>query len=198
MQLELQNVLEWPSKPATKSDRLLGIDGNHKGFQVNAIDDFLNTSPGEGLSPTLNVGSKIQPVYVEKGNIMECKSESGAIPNTICRRDNNGASEFNSVSTVMGFFQTSDRRKKKVTGKVDGVRALKNIKRIQKVYYQLISNPGTDEIGLLAQEVKKVYPEIVKTDENGYLSVDYTKLAVICMAAIDALDEKIENILKLI
>ena len=46
------------------------------------------------------------------------------------------------------------------------------------------------EIGVSAQEIQSIYPEIVSTDDNGYLSVAYDKLSVIALAAIDELDNK--------
>lgn len=35
------------------------------------------------------------------------------------------------------------------------------------------------EVGIIAQEIEKIVPEVVKTNENGYKSVDYSKLSVI-------------------
>lgn len=39
------------------------------------------------------------------------------------------------------------------------------------------------QIGLIAQEVKDYFPELVKEDANGYLSVDYAKLSVVLISA---------------
>lgn len=48
------------------------------------------------------------------------------------------------------------------------------------------------QIGLIAQEVEKVYPEIVSTDKNGFKSVDYSKTTPILIEAIKELNAKIE------
>ena len=49
--------------------------------------------------------------------------------------------------------------------------------------------PGTN-IGMSAQEVQEIYPEIVHELENGTLTVEYPKLAVIALAAVDELHKK--------
>ncbi len=43
------------------------------------------------------------------------------------------------------------------------------------------------QVGLIAQEVEKIYPELVQTDEQGYKSIDYAKLTPILVEAIKEL-----------
>jgi hypothetical protein len=52
--------------------------------------------------------------------------------------------------------------------------------------------PGTQEIGVIAQEVEAVYPELVTTDEMGYLRVNYNGLVGVLFAAIRELNAKLE------
>lgn len=40
------------------------------------------------------------------------------------------------------------------------------------------------QIGVIAQEVEKIYPHLVFTDTDGYKSVDYSKLTPILLEAI--------------
>jgi hypothetical protein len=48
------------------------------------------------------------------------------------------------------------------------------------------------DLGTSAQELKNVYPEIVSGDD--ILSVDYAKLSIIALKAIDKLHEENENL----
>ena len=53
-------------------------------------------------------------------------------------------------------------------------------------------NKGHD-MGIIAQEVEKFFPEIVVTRPNGYKAVKYEKLVAVLIEAIKDLNKKIEN-----
>ena len=50
------------------------------------------------------------------------------------------------------------------------------------------------QIGVSAQEIKEIYPEIVSENTDGYLSVAYDKLSVVALAAVDKLDDEIDEL----
>jgi hypothetical protein len=54
-------------------------------------------------------------------------------------------------------------------------------------------NEGHD-IGVIAQEVEKVFPEIVTTRDNGYKAVKYEKLTAILIEAIKELTNKVKDL----
>ena len=54
-------------------------------------------------------------------------------------------------------------------------------------------NEGHD-IGVIAQEVAKVAPEIVTTRDNGYMAVKYEKLVPLLIEAIKELSEEIDKL----
>jgi hypothetical protein len=55
------------------------------------------------------------------------------------------------------------------------------------------------QYGLIAQEVEKVFPEMVKPiDSNGYKGVDYVKLIPVLVEAIKEQQKQIEALKKLI
>jgi hypothetical protein len=49
----------------------------------------------------------------------------------------------------------------------------------------------TTQLGYIAQDVEKVFPEMVKIDNKGYLKVNYLSLSAIYANAIKELDEKV-------
>jgi hypothetical protein len=92
---------------------------------------------------------------------------------------------------------SSDARLKQNIESLGG--ALDKLAGIRGVSYQwnedsmLVGKiPGTQEIGVIAQEVEAVYPELVTTDEMGYLRVNYNGLVGVLFAAIRELNAKLE------
>jgi hypothetical protein len=91
------------------------------------------------------------------------------------------------METNYGFFETSDANLKNFNSDIDV--DLDKIKLIPKKYFTWKDNDGKQHIGTSAQEVQKIYPELVY-DSDGILTVDYAKLSVIALAAIDKLIDK--------
>ena len=50
------------------------------------------------------------------------------------------------------------------------------------------------QIGVIAQEIEAVYPELVHTDETGYKSVNYDQFGPILIEAIKEQQQLIENL----
>jgi len=48
------------------------------------------------------------------------------------------------------------------------------------------------QTGLIAQDVEQVIPEVVSTDVNGYLNVDYSRLVPVLIEAVKELNNKVE------
>ena len=93
------------------------------------------------------------------------------------------------------LYQGSDERWKNILGDVSI--DFEKVKGIPKKYYQWKDKSmgeGT-QIGTIAQKIAEIFPELVSTDENGFMSVAYDRLSIIALAAIDKLAEE-NNILK--
>ena len=56
--------------------------------------------------------------------------------------------------------------------------------------------PDGDQVGLIAQDVEKVLPELVNTDGEGFKSVDYTKLGPVLIEAIKEQQKQIDQLKK--
>ncbi len=94
---------------------------------------------------------------------------------------------------------SSDRRlKENITD--TAVKALDKINRLNLVAFDFIESKKHEEIGLIAQEVETVVPEVISRDpENpdGYLHIDYTAFVPYLLKAIQELDQKIKEMEKL-
>lgn len=88
-----------------------------------------------------------------------------------------------------GIFDTSDERLKTFGDKIDV--DFEEISKLKKHYFtwNRLEN-STQQIGVSAQEIQKLYPELVHENGDGTLSVAYNKLSVVALAAIDKLYEE--------
>ena len=59
----------------------------------------------------------------------------------------------------------------------------------------LASKKGHD-VGVVAQEVEKILPEVVKLRDTGYLAVDYEKLVPLLIQSIKELKAEIDKLKK--
>lgn len=104
---------------------------------------------------------------------------------------NISGSTGNAIYMPGGFFQTSDERLKIFMGDVDN--ALEKAKQIPtKYFYWKDRYDGPREIGTSAQRVQELFPEIVSGDDK--LSVDYSKLAIVALAAVKELSAKVDEL----
>lgn len=93
------------------------------------------------------------------------------------------------------FYQASDERFKEDIHalKTSASSPLDDIKKLRGVTYkwQDKEKDKSRQIGLIAQELEAVYPEMVSTDEDGHKSIAYSRLTVPLIEAVKEL--KTEN-----
>ncbi|MHC1703652.1 MAG: tail fiber domain-containing protein [Tenuifilaceae bacterium] len=128
----------------------------------------------------------------------------------------NYAGYFAGDVTVTGTFSNpSDKNLKKNINPLSG--ALKKVLKLQAVTYdwktdmelsEMKSKSKTDkkglvnrfnfptgtQIGVIAQEVEKIFPELVKTDGDGLKSVDYVKIVPLLIEAIKEQQQQIDEL----
>ncbi|BEV68954.1 hypothetical protein Bb109J_c2374 [Bdellovibrio bacteriovorus] len=101
------------------------------------------------------------------------------------------------VAGTAAYVNTSDQRLKKNITVIEG--ALEMILRLNGVYFDWRSEEYPDwnfeqrhDIGVIAQEVEKVFPEAVRTDDKGFKAVAYSKLVPPLIEAAKAVNMKCE------
>ena len=97
------------------------------------------------------------------------------------------------------FLYFSDARLKENVVPVSD--ALEKIERLTGVNFVFKNNPGVKRLGLIAQDVEPVVPEIVSTQADGMKSVDYAALTGLLIEGmkaqqreIDALKERVAKL----
>lgn len=97
-----------------------------------------------------------------------------------------------------GINETSDARLKKNIATIDS--ALEKLTQLRGVTFNWKANENkdryfetTEQIGVIAQEIELVFPQLVYTDKQGFKSVDYSKLSAILIEALKDLFAKMQN-----
>jgi len=172
----------------------VGIGENNPSVKLDLIDDtpgflahFINKNDGDSDGLIIQAGKADKPTTLT--SYIDFKETSGTTVGNITG-DGTGGVLYNT---------TSDRRlKQNISTYEDG---LKTLMQIRPAIYERKINPGVDEIGFIAQELKEIVPGIVAGDESGDvttapMTVDYGKLTPVLVAALQEQQEIIEELKK--
>lgn len=86
-----------------------------------------------------------------------------------------------SIKASGTVIQGSDSRLKEDIYPIDN--ALSRIENIDGVYFTY-KDSGEKSIGVIAQDIQKILPEVVSEDNNGYLGVNYSGIVPVLIEAV--------------
>ena len=127
----------------------------------------------------------------ENGTIGGCLGVGTAVPSNV-----NGL--IRATNDVIAYYSSDERLKdniRELSGSVDKINQIRGVEFDWIKKEGIHDNEGHD-IGVIAQEIEKVFPEVVQTRENGYKAVKYDKLTAVLISAIKELKEEIEELKK--
>ncbi len=102
------------------------------------------------------------------------------------------------TNDIIAFYSSDKRLKKNVSPLSNSLEKISNIRGVEFDWIkdeEIHPNEGHD-IGVIAQEVEDVVPEIVITRDNGYKAVNYQKLTALLIEAVKELKEEIKELKK--
>jgi len=107
--------------------------------------------------------------------------------------------ELRATGDIVAFYSSDVRLKENINPIVDALSKVESISG--KTYdwkegFETIHSHKGHDLGVIAQEVQSVLPEIVTERETGYLAVDYIKLVPVLIEAIKELSSKIKELEK--
>jgi hypothetical protein len=166
----------------------IGSTANGGNISINA-----GSSSDAGGNINLNAGNG----DIEGGNITLTTGE-------YYNSTDEGLVIINGSGTYSGTWtQASDRRLKKniqsLNEQSDKVLKLNPVKyEMRKDEYPDKNLAEGEQIGLIAQEVEELFPQLVKTDSDGFKSIDYSKVSVLLLDVVKEQNEKLEKQNKLL
>lgn len=132
--------------------------------------------------------------YSGKGGTLTI-SEMDANWGMFIRNDTSGAISGSLTVTgdITAFYTSDERLKEKVQIIEDAMAKIRQIDGVTFNWNDLAEEKDVNirEAGVLAQQVQKVLPEVVKERDNGYLSVQYEKMISILIQAVKELDNRV-------
>lgn len=157
---------------------LLKMTGSVPLSNNKAFIKFKNDAPGFndtwdiGLSPSANLSS-LAFTYI----------------------NTQGVASTPAIVTVNGVFQSSDKRLKTNIKTINST--LPSLMKLNPTNYNRKINLGQEEYGFIAQEVEKIYPDMISVisteDGEGQFMMNYTQLIPILTKGIQEQQEIIEN-----
>ena len=111
--------------------------------------------------------------------------------------------EIRATNDITAFYSSDERLKENIQdldGALDKVNAIRGVtfdwKELSEEERKTVHSHEGSDIGVIAQEVQAVYPELVHQRDHGYLSVDYVKLTAVLIQAVKELSAKVEELSK--
>ncbi len=119
-------------------------------------------------------------------------TNGGAVVNAL-RLNADGSAVFASSVTAQSFTSSDARLKQDIrplNGALAAVQALRGVRYTYRQHIDGHSLPAGEQVGVLAQEVEKIYPELVSTGADGYKAVNYAQLTPVLLEAIKELADQ--------
>jgi hypothetical protein len=109
--------------------------------------------------------------------------------------DSNVDSQMNQVYANQFIYRSDARLKDNVQPLDSGIMQLLKLKPVSFTWKSGSNEPaGKSDIGFIAQDLEKVFPNLVTTDENGYKGIDYVKLVPVLVKAVQDQQAEIDQL----
>ena len=108
---------------------------------------------------------------------------------------NSTTTSLNARGDVIAFASSDIRMKEDIRPLENSLDKLDKIKGVKFKWNDIHKDfKGKEDIGVIAQDVEKVLPEIVTTRDTGYKAVDYQKLSVLLIESVKELKKEVEEL----
>lgn len=178
---------------------------SHSGTKWNmnkALDMGANTitTTGAIAGATLNTGQGANELYAMDQNVRttdDVEFNDVQIDSIGIGTAASGTTgEIRATNDITAFYSSDKRLKSNITN-IES--PLDKLSKINGVTFDWIETPGIhshtgSDIGVIAQEIEEVLPDIVTTRDNGYKAVKYDKLVALLIESNKELAKRIESL----
>jgi len=185
------------SKKLVSSDLNNWVAGTSN--QISVADDSDGTIT---LSTPQNIHTGATPTFAgvtTSGNVSGSAASTGSFGHLVIAKDAHIGEDLLADGDVVAY-NSSDMRLKnnlQVIGgaldKIDGINGYEFDWNEQSPEW---ARERGHDVGVVAQEIQKIHPEIVEERKNGYLGVDYKRLVPLLIQSVKELKQEVEELKK--
>jgi hypothetical protein len=154
-------------------------DANNQLIIANGMNPENELITGDFAQKTIDLNGS-----VTVKNHLDVKGELRAFQSLRVNKNiyTNGHLKVKKTATAQSFNTTSDARLKDDIQPLND--ALSSVLQLQGKTYRWKEDHHKQDIGLIAQEVEQVFPELVEEDANGFKAIAYSRLTAVLIEAI--------------
>ena len=160
-----------------QSDRSLALDGT-SGYFTSSVQTVISSN---------NFATRTSNVFTGSQNITGSLILTGSA-------DIDG--DINATGDITAYYSSDERLKENITRIKSPSTKIKLIHGVEFDWVPkkgIHNNKGRD-VGVIAQDIEKILPEIVITKKNGYKAVNYEKLVALLIEVNKDLLERVEEL----
>tara|TARA_R100000544_G_C2220449_1_gene57216 strand:+ start:129 stop:1343 length:1215 start_codon:yes stop_codon:yes gene_type:complete len=173
------NILDGVTSTATELNLLDGVTSTTA--ELNILDGVTSTAAEINLVDGITPGT----IAASKAVIVDSNKDITGYRNL---------TSTGTITATTNVTVSSDIRLKSNIETIDS--ALDKVKEMRGVYFDRHDDKATRAVGVIAQEMQEVMPEVVVTDdtEDKHLSVAYGNLVGVLIEAVKELSDKVEEL----
>jgi len=173
------NILDGVTSTATELNLLDGVTSTTA--ELNILDGVTSTAAELNLVDGITAGT----IAASKAVIVDSNKDITGYRNL---------TSTGTITAATNVTVSSDIRLKSNIETIDS--ALDKVKEMRGVYFDRHDDEATRAVGVIAQEMQEVMPEVVVTDdtEDKHLSVAYGNLVGVLIEAVKELSDKVEEL----
>jgi hypothetical protein len=166
----------------------LGVDttGNYMSGLTQGTGVTISHTPGEGSTATISIAQAVATdSNIQFGSIGVGTAASGV------------SGEIRATGDITAFYSSDIRLKQNIQPIQNALEKIESISGNtydwKEGYEEIHSHKGND-VGVIAQEIEEILPQIVTNRDNGYKAVQYEKIIPLLIEAIKELSAKIKGL----
>ena len=177
---------------STTGDIALGTrtSGNYVASLVAGTGVTITNNSGEGATPTIAIGQAV----ATNSEVQFAKVGVGGAHDATYELKVTG--DIGATGDIVAYVSSDERLKNNVEVISNPIEKVQSLRGVTWEWNELASDAAkkSPNVGVIAQEVEKVLPQLVHDRENGYKGVDYAKLTGLLIEAIKEQQKQIEEL----